>query len=93
LMTVEPGVRINGVAADVASGGEVVLETLPGGEAASTIHMGKYEDLPEAYAAIQQWMKTEGLKIGGAPWEMYVTDPADYPDPKDWKTEIYWPLA
>jgi len=93
LMTVEPGVRINGAAANVAPGGEVVLETLPGGEAATTVHMGKYEDLPEAYAAIQHWMKAEGLQMGGAPWEMYVTDPGDYPDPKDWKTEIYWPLA
>jgi len=28
----------------------------------------------------------------GAPWESYVTDPADYPDPADWKTEIFWPV-
>lgn len=24
----------------------------------------------------------------GAPWESYITDPAEYPDPKDWKTEV-----
>jgi hypothetical protein len=29
----------------------------------------------------------------GAAWEVYVTDPADYPDPKDWKTELLWPLG
>ena len=33
------------------------------------------------------------LRPGGAPWESYITDPADHPDPKDWRTEIYWPLA
>ncbi len=93
LMTIEPGVRVSGAATHVDLVGEVIWETLPGGEAATTIHMGKYEDLPEAYAAIEQWMKAEGLKIGGAPWEVYVTDPGDYPDPKDWKTEIFWPLA
>ena len=93
LMTIEPGVRVSGKSTNVDLGGEVVWETLPGGEAATTVHMGKYEDLPEAYAAIEQWMKAERLNMGGAPWEMYVTDPGDYPDPKDWKTEIFWPLA
>ncbi len=28
-----------------------------------------------------------------APWESYVTDPAQHPDPADWRTEVYWPLA
>jgi AraC family transcriptional regulator len=93
LMTIEPGMRVSGTASDVDLGAEIVWETLPGGEAATTVHMGKYEDLPEAYAAMEQWMKAEGLRIGGAPWEVYVTDPADHPDPKDWKTEIFWPLA
>ncbi|HTS49736.1 MAG TPA: AraC family transcriptional regulator [Bryobacteraceae bacterium] len=93
LMTIEPGMRVSGSASDVDLGGEIVWETLPGGEAATTVHMGKYEDLPEAYAAMEQWMKAEGLRIGGAPWEVYVTDPGDHPDPKDWKTEIFWPLA
>ena len=31
--------------------------------------------------------------FSGAPWESYVNDPADYPDPKDWKTEVFWPIA
>lgn len=93
LMTIEPGMRVSGAASDVDLGEEIVWETLPGGEAATTVHMGKYEDLPEAYAAMEQWMKAEGLKIGGAPWEVYVTDPGNHPDPKDWKTEIFWPLA
>jgi len=93
LMTIEPGVKVAGPATNVDLGGEVLWETLPGGEAATTVHMGKYEELPEAYAAMEKWMATEGLKMGGAPWEVYVTDPGDYPDPKDWKTEIFWPLA
>ena len=38
-------------------------------------------------------METEGLVAGGAPWESYLNDPSDYPDPKDWKTEVFWPLA
>jgi AraC family transcriptional regulator len=94
LLTIEPGMRI------AASGEglnpidpEIVSDTLPAGPAATTTHIGPYDKLPDAYAAIQQWMEGEGLIAAGAPWESYVTDPAEYPDPKDWKTDVFWPLA
>ncbi len=83
MWTVEAGLPVAGASAD----------TLPGGPAAMTTHAGPYEKLPEAHAAVQQWMAAEGLAAGGPPWESYVTDPADYPDPKDWKTEVFIPLA
>jgi AraC-like DNA-binding protein/effector-binding domain-containing protein len=73
--------------------GEVRAETLPGGAVATTTHAGSYDKLTDAHAAVQQWIEAEGLIAAGAPWECYVTDPADYPDPKDWKTEIFWPLG
>ncbi len=38
-------------------------------------------------------MEENGLRPAGAPWEWYVTDPAEHPDPADWRTEIYWPAA
>ena len=69
------------------------LPTLPGGVAAVTTHAGPYDKLPEAHAAIQRWIAAEGLAVAGAPWESYVTDPGNYPDPKDWKTEVFFPLA
>ena len=92
LVTIEPGMHV-AKTGNAPGGGEVVLDTLPGGEAATTVHMGPYENLPDAYAAIERWMKANGATSAGAPWEVYVTDPADYPDPKDWKTEIFWPLG
>jgi GyrI-like small molecule binding domain len=73
--------------------GDVRADTLPGGRVATTTHTGPYDKLSEAHAAVQQWIDGQGLTAGGAPWECYVTDPADYPDPKDWKTEIFWPLT
>jgi AraC family transcriptional regulator len=91
MMTIEPGMPVAGTAG--AGNGEIVAETLPGGPVATTIHSGPYEKLPEAYAAIEQWMHAEGMKGTGVPWESYLTDPGDYPDPKDWKTEVFWPLA
>lgn len=93
LITIEPGMRVTGAAPPPGtSEGDVIAELLPGGPAATAIHAGPYDKLPDAYAAIEQWMGTNGLKAAGAPWECYLTDPGDYPDPKDWKTEVFWPL-
>ena len=76
-----------------ASAEEVVFVTLPGGPAAVVMHTGPYETLQQAYPAMELWMDTQGFKPGGAPWESYVTDPTAVPDPKDWKTEIFWPIV
>jgi AraC family transcriptional regulator len=92
IWTIEAGLPVAGHGKDV-SGGEVRAETLPGGPAAVTTHIGPYEGLAAAHAAVQQWIEAQGLKAAGAPWEVYVTDPADFPDPKDWKTDLFWPLA
>ena len=59
---------------------------------ATVVHAGPYDQLPDAYAAIEAWMDSNGRAARSAPWELYVTDPAEHPDPKDWRTEVYWPL-
>ncbi|HEY4361618.1 MAG TPA: AraC family transcriptional regulator [Bryobacteraceae bacterium] len=92
LLTIEPGMRIASGAAG-STEGEVRYDTLSGGPAATTMHCGPYELLPEAYAAVEQWMEAAGLKAAPACWESYVTDPSESPDPKDWKTEIFWPVS
>ena len=71
----------------------MITDTLPGGPAATTMHTGPYDNLSDAYAAIEQWMATEGLAAAGAPWESYVTDPTDYPNPKELENQLFWPLA
>ncbi len=96
LPVVAAGNRFNGgePVSDAAAGGsEIVADCLPGGPVATVTHSGAYEKLPEAHAAIQQWIEAQGLRAGGPPWETYTTDPADYPDPQDWKTDVFWPLA
>jgi len=93
LWTIEAGLPVAALKPGAAAGSQVRGDTLPGGPAATTSHTGPYEGLSAAHAAMQQWIEAEGLKAAGAPWEVYVTDPADYPDPKDWKTDLFWPLA
>lgn len=92
LWTIEAGMPVT-AHTGAGSEGDVRADTLPGGFVATTTHTGPYDKLSDAHAAVQQWIEAEGLTAAGAPWECYVTDPADYPDPKDWKTDIFWPLA
>ena len=73
--------------------GDVKAGVLPAGPTAMGVHGGPYDKLGETYAAIERWIEASGGAPGGPPWETYVTDPADYPDPGDWRTEVYWPLA
>ena len=77
-----------------AAPGEGAIEaaTLPGGTAVVAVHGGLYDQLNETYVAMERWMESNGLRPGGAPWESYITDPADHPDPAEWRTEVYWPV-
>jgi AraC family transcriptional regulator len=90
LWTVEAAMPL---AAAASGEGEMEAGTLPAGPVAVAIHAGPYEQLPATYAAIETWMADNGVRAGGAPWESYVTDPGQHPDPADWRTEVYWPLA
>ncbi len=92
LWTIEAGMPVTAHCAESSCDADVRAGILPGGLVATTTHAGSYDKLNEAHAAVQQWIESEGLTPAGAPWESYTTDPADYPDPKDWKTEIFWPI-
>lgn len=67
--------------------------TLPAGDAAVTIHTGPYDTLSEAHIALDKWCAANQRSLGGAPWEVYLTDPGEVPDPNDWQTQVVWPLA
>jgi AraC family transcriptional regulator len=81
------------LAAPARGEGEMQSGELPGGDVALGIHTGPYEGLSDTHAAIERWIEANGYRVGGSPWEQYVTDPAEHPDPADWRTEVYWPLA
>jgi AraC family transcriptional regulator len=96
-VTLETGMRVtsHGGPGEWTAGdgdGNVIREELPAGPAATVVHCGPYEGLQDAYAAVEQWIQQNGRQASGAPWEVYLNDPGDFPDPKDWKTAIFWPL-
>jgi AraC family transcriptional regulator len=90
LMTIEVGTPL---ATPAAGAGDIEAITLPGGPAAVAVHMGAYDKLQETYAAIERWMQQQGVRAAGAPWESYITDPAEHPDPSNWRTDVYWPIS
>ena len=90
LWTIEAGKPL---ATPATGDGEIEAVTLPAGPVAFAVHGGLYDQLTETYVAVERWMESNGFRPAGAPWESYITDPAEHPDPADWRTEVYWPLA
>jgi effector-binding domain-containing protein len=72
---------------------DIYVETLPAREAAVTIHTGPYDGLGDAHAAVEQYIAEHNLEKAAPAREVYLTDPGEVPDPKDWKTQIIWPVA
>ena len=89
LITLEAGMPVAGPA---EGKDDIMAGSLFGGEVASTIHKGPYDTLNLAHEAVQQWMMENNQEAGGAPWEVYITDPGEVPDPAEWLTEIVHPL-
>jgi effector-binding domain-containing protein len=76
----------------LAGRGRVQAGTLPGGEVVSTMHVGPYEQLPVAGAALAAWAVEHRRVAAGPNWEIYWTDPGEVKDPAGWKTEVIMPL-
>jgi effector-binding domain-containing protein len=64
--------------------GQLIATELPQTKAATTVHVGDQATSENAYAALHAWMKANGKKPAGAPWEVYVADD---------KMEIYFPIC
>jgi effector-binding domain-containing protein len=64
---------------------------LPAGLAATTLHVGPYDQLPAASEALAAWVAQNGREPAGPPWEFYLNDPAKTA-PAEWKAEVLQPL-
>jgi effector-binding domain-containing protein len=79
------------VTAPIKADGEVRPSSLPGGTAATTMHIGSYDEMEPGYQALASWVKERGQELAGDAWEVYLTDPSEEPDPANWRTEIVQP--
>jgi AraC family transcriptional regulator len=89
LLSLEAGMAIAGPA---QPSGEIEVAELPGGPAAFAVHVGPYDSLGQTHAAIERWIADHGHAVVGAPWEVYVTDPGEQPNPAEWRTEVLYPI-
>ena len=81
------------VASPMDSVGRVQAGELPAGTVATVTHMGPYDALRQTWAALMEWMSSQGHRPAGAPWEVYVTDPGAEPDQSRWRTDIFFPVC
>ena len=80
------------VASPVRVEGRVEPGDLPGGRAATTTHIGPYDALGDAVAALTSWIRSQGAEPAGAHWEIYYSDPVLEPDPSRFHTAVVMPL-
>ena len=80
------------VAAPMDGSGRIQASELPAGTVATVTNMGPYDNLPQTWSALTEWMEAEGLQAAGAPWEVYMTDPGADPDQSKWRTDIFFPV-
>jgi effector-binding domain-containing protein len=76
---------------EIDGNGQVEPSALPGGPVAMTTHLGRYEDLEEAYNSIREWIDDRGYAAAGPHWEVYFSDPAAESDPTHWRTDVVAP--
>jgi effector-binding domain-containing protein len=86
--------------AGLSGGAGVRMGTLPAGRYATLLHVGPYDGLIAANAALQAWGRERGIAWQmdpGARWsgrvERYLTDPSERPDAWTWQTELAYLIA
>src|SRR5687768_11801793 len=70
----------------------LIERRLPAGKYASTIHVGAYDGLGKAWAALKQEIAARGMRTSGAvSYEVYLNDPANAA-PGELRTELFMPV-
>ncbi|HMB79331.1 MAG TPA: GyrI-like domain-containing protein [Vicinamibacterales bacterium] len=85
-INLEVGVEIH---ESFAGAGDVVRSETPAGPVATVTHIGPYDRLAQAHAAILAWCKEHGHALAGPSWEIYghMSDPLSPP-----RTDVFYLL-
>lgn len=63
------------------------------GKAMMVSHKGPYEGTEAAHEFLHTQISQSEYTFAGSPWEVYVSGPEEDPNPENWITEIYYPVA
>lgn len=86
------GLPVN-VKHSIPDGSDISIGYIPKTKVLKTTLLGNYNYLSKAWEATMDHIKENNLVQSELkPFEIYVTDPGNFPNPADWKTEIYIPL-
>ena len=80
------------VAGDIVAAGRIATRLLPGSTVARTMHVGPYEELGAAYAALIRWIGPRGFEAAGPVRERYLEGPG-VALPADYRTVIDLPVT
>jgi effector-binding domain-containing protein len=88
------------VAAAVPGDGPVTPGRLPAGPVALLVHMGAHDTLGGSYERLSAFVKESDREPTGTGWEVYhwidltqAPDPASWPAPTDWCTDLVQPVS
>ena len=76
------------------AGDELVsVRTFPAARAAVHEHRGPYQGLPAVYEALREWIVAKRLEPGTETCEIYIANPGNTADERDYVTRVYWPVS
>jgi len=78
-------------AQQVMGEGEILAGEIPGGKAASCLHVGPYDQVGAAYEALRRWIEAGGYTPSGVAYESYLNDPQTTPA-AELQTQVVFPL-
>jgi effector-binding domain-containing protein len=74
-----------------AAASDLAVADLPAGRAVQVEHIGSYETLPAAYAALGAWFGTHQVRPPDVMWEEYLTGP-DTVEESAYRTRVVYPV-
>ncbi|MCU1359567.1 MAG: AraC family transcriptional regulator, partial [Ilumatobacteraceae bacterium] len=103
-LVIEAGVPTADIVAGDSEGGNEVLDAvLPGGRYVTTTYTGSYDELVDVTTQFLQWatdhdltwdaQDTEAGEAWGCRLELFLTNPAEQPDPSQNVTQLAFRLA
>lgn len=81
------------VAQAVTATGKVRSRIVPAATVVQTLHVGRYEDLKAAYAALTDWISRNEFEAAGPVQERYLNAPGDQVSPEEYRTEVEIPIV
>lgn len=81
------------VAKEIAGNDDLLVKSLPGGKAATTLHLGQYDQVGAAWDAIYAWAAEKGEPQRWGGWDVYENDPDSVNDPSELRTRLFYPLS